>query len=80
MADIEIVMQPRLSVGELIEACARGELPFGGPDSLYSKVHAMGFKCTSLYESVVAVERAIARQALAERSKAIATGETHDRS
>lgn len=56
MSEIEIVLQARAGVGELVEACARGELPFDGPNSLCSKVHAMGFKCTSLYEMVRAAE------------------------
>ena len=53
---IEVVLQARAGVGELVEACARGELPFSGPDSLCSKVAAMGYKTTSLYEMVRAVE------------------------
>lgn len=59
MSDIQIVMQPRAGVGELVEACARGELPFSGPDSLCSKIHAMGFKTTGLYEMVRAHEDAL---------------------
>lgn len=59
--DIKIVMVAREGVGELVEACARGEIPFDGPDSLYSKVHAMGFKCTSLYEAVIAAEANLKR-------------------
>jgi hypothetical protein len=42
------------TVADLVEQCARGDLPFSGPDSLYSKVHAMGYACTSLYEAVMA--------------------------
>jgi hypothetical protein len=53
---IEVVLQARAGVGELVEACARGELPFSGPDSLCSKVAAMGYKTTSLYEMVRAAE------------------------
>lgn len=70
------------TIGELVEQCARGELPFSGPDSLYSKVHAMGYRCTSLYEMVMACEadlkaagpaddgKASAPQASAERDSA----------
>ena len=53
---IEVVLQARAGVGELVAACARGELPFSGPDSLCSKVAAMGYKTTSLYEMVRAAE------------------------
>lgn len=59
MSDIQFVMQPRAGVGGLVEACARGELPFSGPDSLCSKVSAMGFKTTSLYEMVLAAEASL---------------------
>lgn len=45
------------TIADLIDDCVRGKLPFGGPDSLYFKVHAMGYKCTSLYEMVIARER-----------------------
>ena len=40
-----------------VEAGAGGELPFSGPDSLCSKVAAMGYKTTSLYEMVCAAEQ-----------------------
>ena len=59
MSDIQVVLQPRAGVGELVEACARGELPFSGQDSLCSRVHAMGFKITSLHEMVLAAEAAL---------------------
>jgi len=54
---VEVILQARAGVGELVEACARGELPFSGSDSLCSKVSAMGHKTTSLYEMVLAAER-----------------------
>lgn len=55
---VKVVMQARTpQIAELIEACADGALPFSGPDSLCSKVAAMGYKTTSLYDMVVAVER-----------------------
>lgn len=54
---MEVVLQARTaSIAELIDLCARGQLKFSGPDSLYSKVHAMGYSCTSLYEMVIARE------------------------
>jgi len=54
----QVVMQARTqTIADLIDACAKGELLFSGPDSLCSKVHAMGYKCTSLYEMVVAREK-----------------------
>lgn len=56
----QVVMVARsATIQELVEQCARKELPFSGPDSLCSKVHAMGFKTTSLYEAVVAAEAAL---------------------
>lgn len=53
----EVVLQARTpAIAELVQQCADGKLPFSGPDSLYSKVHAMGFNCTSLYEMVMAAK------------------------
>lgn len=46
------------TIADLIQQCADGTLPFSGPDSLCSKVADMGFKTTSLYEMVIAAERA----------------------
>lgn len=58
MSHPHIVLQARTqTIADLVDACAKGELPFSGPDSLYSKVHAMGYKCTSLYEMVYAREK-----------------------
>lgn len=55
---VEVTLQARTpKIAELVEACADGAIPFSGPDSLCSKVAAMGYKTTSLYEMVVAVER-----------------------
>jgi hypothetical protein len=55
--EIEVVMQARSStVQDLVEQCARGELQFSGPDSLCSKVHAMGFSFNGLYEAVCYAE------------------------
>ncbi len=53
---VEVVWQARSqSVAGLVEACARNELPFSGPDSLCAKVAAMGFSTTtSLYPAVLA--------------------------
>jgi hypothetical protein len=64
MSEIEFVMQPRnATIGELVEQCARGELPFSGEGSLCAKVAAMGFKTTSLYEMVRATEAALSDRA-----------------
>lgn len=61
----QVVLQPRYPcIGEWIEQCAAGKLAFDGPDSLCSRVAAMGFKTTSLYEMVRAAEQE--RAALAE--------------
>ena len=55
---IEVSLQARTpKIAELVEACADGALPFSGPNSLCSMVAAMGYKTTSLYEMVVAIER-----------------------
>lgn len=54
----EITLQARTpTIAELVEACADGALPFSGPDSLCSRVAAMGYKTTSLYEMVRGVEQ-----------------------
>lgn len=53
----EFVLKPRNdTIADLITQCAEGKLPFSGPDSLYSKVRAMGYSCNSLYEMVRAEE------------------------
>jgi hypothetical protein len=58
----EVVLVARSqSVADLVEQCARGELPFSGPDSLHSKVAAMGFSTTSLYPAVLAAQSAISK-------------------
>jgi hypothetical protein len=49
-----LVLQARTpSIGEWVEACARGELGF---DVLCQRVAAKGFKTTSLFEMVRAAE------------------------
>ena len=54
----EVVLQARnQTIADLVQQCADGKLPFSGPDSLCSKVSAMGSKTTSLYEMVLAAER-----------------------
>ncbi len=45
------------TIESLIDQCARGALPFSGPNSLHSKVYAMGYNCNSLYEMVMARKR-----------------------
>ena len=57
MSDIEVVLTARdPSIQELVDSCARGDLPFSGPDSLCSKVAAMGYNTNSLYFAVRAAE------------------------
>jgi hypothetical protein len=57
MTEVQIVLQPRNeTIAELIAKNVAGELPFDGPDSLCSKVAAMGFKTTSLFEMVMAAK------------------------
>lgn len=52
----EVVMQARTpAIADLVEKCARGELPFSGPNSLYAKFSEMGFSTNGLYEQVMAV-------------------------
>jgi len=59
-SDPQLILVPRNdTIGSLIKDCAEGMLPFSGPDSLCAKVAAMGFKTTSLYEAVIAYERAM---------------------
>lgn len=54
---IKVVMQPRHGVAELIEQHLDGKIPFDGTDdSLYAKVHALGYRCNSLYEMVMAAK------------------------
>lgn len=54
------VMTPRDdTIAQLVDDCARGRLPFDGPNSLCSKIWAMDYKCTSLYEMVIARENEI---------------------
>ena len=58
--DLSVVMVARNdTIADLVRQCAEGKLPFSGPDSLYSKVRAMGFNGNSLYEAVVAEEHAM---------------------
>jgi hypothetical protein len=55
---IEVILQPRAGVGELIEQHLDGKIPYSGsPDSLCAKVYALGYNCNSLYEMVIAAER-----------------------
>ena len=51
---MEVVMKARTdTIAEMVEDCAMGRLNFG---DLCTKVAAMGYKTTSLYEMVRAVE------------------------
>ncbi len=60
MADLEIVLVGRSdTINDLVLQCAKGELKFSGPDSLYSKVAEMGFSTNSLYEAVMSVKRTL---------------------
>jgi len=57
MSDPQVVLHPRNEeIGYLINECIEGRLKFSGPDSLYSKIHAMGYNCNSLYEMVLAAK------------------------
>jgi hypothetical protein len=62
MAEPQIVMVARSqTIADLVHECARGDLPFSGPDSLCSKVAAMGYRTTSLYEMVLCAKADIMR-------------------
>jgi len=54
-----VLVARNATIADLVQQCAEGKLPFSGPDSLHSKVHAMGYKTTSLYEMVIAAEAAL---------------------
>lgn len=57
-AMIEIELKSRYNwIDEAIEKCAKGELKFSGPDSLYTLFSSKGFSTTSLYEMVVAKKK-----------------------
>lgn len=59
MSDEQITakLEPRTqTIADLVDQCARGDLPFSGPGSLCEKVSAMGYRCTSLYEMVMCRE------------------------
>jgi hypothetical protein len=59
--EVQVVLVARSeTISDLVDACARGELPFSGPDSLTAKVYAMGFNTTSLYPAVMAARAALA--------------------
>ena len=54
---MKVVLQTRTQViADLVAECAEGKLPFSGPNSLWSKIVAMGYKPTHLYEMVRAYE------------------------
>jgi hypothetical protein len=50
------------TIEDLVMACAKGELPFSGSDSLHYKVAMMGYRTTSLYEMVRAAEASLKEQ------------------
>ncbi len=55
---LKFVIEPRTdAIGQLVAACARGELAFSGPGSLCDKVSHMGYGINGLYEMVLAAER-----------------------
>jgi hypothetical protein len=54
---VEVVFKARNStIEELIDSCAKGKISFSGDNSLCSKISAMGYKITSLYEMVIVRE------------------------
>lgn len=64
---VDVVMQARSRIiADLVMKCARKELPFSGPDSLYSKVVSMGYSGNSLYEMVRAAEYELAEPVMTD--------------
>lgn len=60
---VEVVLQPRAGVADLIEQYLDGKIPYAGTsDSLYARIRALGYNCNSLYEMVIAAEDARARK------------------
>lgn len=57
---IEVVWQARdKTASDLVFACARGELPFSGPNSLYTEFNSRGWSTRYLYEAVINAEHAL---------------------
>lgn len=57
---VQVVLQARENwIGDLVKKCARNEVGF---DELCRRVAAAGYRTTSLYEMVIAAERADATQ------------------
>jgi hypothetical protein len=55
MADIEVVLVARdQTAADLVDACGRGEIPFSGPNSLWSEFTRRGWSTSCLYEAVMA--------------------------
>lgn len=54
MSDIQVVMNPRVGVGELIESYLDKKIVY---DELCAKVAALGYRTTSLYEMVRGAEQ-----------------------
>lgn len=60
MSDIEVVMVARdVKAADLVLACAKGEIPFSGPDSLWSEFTHRGWSTSCLYEVVRATKDAL---------------------
>ncbi len=62
MSTPEVVWVARdKAITELVEKCARKELPFSGPGSLCSELSRRGYSSNGAYEAVIAAEREMAR-------------------
>lgn len=58
MSAIKFTMKPRNDrIGQLVQDCADGKIPFAGPNSLCAQVAAMGYSTTSLFEMVRATPK-----------------------
>lgn len=51
-----VILIAKGGIGELIELYLDGKIPYAGPNSLYSKVQALGYNCSGLYEMVRSAE------------------------
>ena len=57
MNEIRVIWEAKdTTAQELVMACAKGDLPFSGPNSLHSKFAENGWSTRYLYEAVVNAE------------------------
>jgi hypothetical protein len=67
---VEVVLIARdQTAADLVLACAKGDLPFSGPNSLWSEFTKRGWSTSCLYEVVRATESAIDRPSHERKSQ-----------